>query len=136
MKPCAQRLIRHGLKRHPYQRAMLVARTHPVVSIHFVEWFRDPSALTKLLARHRPPSPSRSISHMSCPVPLRYANLLTLIRSAFTWARSYCACCTSQLSALPPKALDNRTAISREMPRFSFTNSDTVVRVTPRAPAA
>jgi hypothetical protein len=47
-----------------------------------------------------------------------------------------CACCTSQLSALPPKTLDSRTAISGDMPRFSFTSSDKVVRVTPRAAAS
>src|ERR1051326_7527515 len=58
------------------------------------------------------------------------------MRSAWTWASSYCACCTSQLSALPPKTLDNLTAISGEMPRFPFTSSDRVVRVTPRAAAA
>src|SRR5207248_5406957 len=43
------------------------------------------------------------------------------MRSARTWARSYCACCVSQPSALPPKTLDNRTAISGETPRFPFT---------------
>jgi hypothetical protein len=42
----------------------------------------------------------------------------------------------SQLSALPPNTWDNLTAISGDMPRFSFTNSDNVVRVTPRAAAA
>src|SRR5437588_3243342 len=46
------------------------------------------------------------------------------MRSARTWARSYCACCVSQPSALPPKTLDNRTAISGEIPRFPFTSSD------------
>src|ERR1039457_3925444 len=34
-----------------------------------------------------------------------------IIRSARTWARSYCACCTSQLSALPPKTFESLTAI-------------------------
>ena len=58
------------------------------------------------------------------------------MRSARTWARSYCACCVSQPSALPPKTLDNRTAISGETPRLPFTSSDGVVRVTPRAAAA
>src|SRR5216684_3384788 len=58
------------------------------------------------------------------------------MRSGRTWARSYCACCTSQLSALPPKTFANLTAISGEMPRFPFTNSDKVVRVTPSAAAA
>src|SRR5258708_17498152 len=61
---------------------------------------------------------------------------LSLSLSARTCARSYCACCTSQLSALPPKTLDSLTAISGEMPRFLFTSSDKVVRVTPRASAA
>src|SRR5262245_31676171 len=42
----------------------------------------------------------------------------------------------SQLSALPPKALDSRTAISGEMPRLQFTNSESVTRVTPSAWAA
>ena len=60
----------------------------------------------------------------------------TLIRSAWTWASSYCACCTSQLSALPPNTLDSLTAISGEIPRFSFPSSDNVVRVTPSAAAA
>src|ERR1039458_130366 len=58
------------------------------------------------------------------------------MRSARTWARSYCACCTSQLSALPPKTLYSLTAISGDMPRFPFTNSESVLRVTPRAAAA
>src|ERR1035441_3153870 len=58
------------------------------------------------------------------------------MRSARTWARSKCACCVSQVSALPPKTLDRRTAISGEIPRFSLTSSDIVVRVTPRAAAA
>src|SRR5260370_40952370 len=67
-----------------------------------------------------------------------YANTSrrSLIRSTRTWASSYCACCVSQLSALPPKTLDNRTAISGEIPRFPFTSSDRVVRVTPSAAAA
>lgn len=60
----------------------------------------------------------------------------SFIRSTRTRARSYCACCTSQLLELPPKTLDNRTAISGEIPRFSFTSSDNVVRVTPRNAAA
>ena len=42
----------------------------------------------------------------------------------------------SQLSALPPKTFESRTAISGEMPRFSLTSSDKVVRVTPNAAAA
>src|SRR6266851_78966 len=58
------------------------------------------------------------------------------MRSARICARSYCACCVSQLSALLPKTLDNRTAISGEIPRFSFTNSDSVVRVSPSPAAA
>src|SRR5260370_22000430 len=67
-----------------------------------------------------------------------YANISrrSLMRSTRTWASSYCACCVSQLSALPPKTLDNRTAISGEIPRFPFTSSDRVVRVTPSAAAA
>jgi hypothetical protein len=64
------------------------------------------------------------------------SNRFSFIRSARTCAGSYCACCTSQLSALPPKTLDSLTAISGEMPRFPFTGSDSVVRVTPRAAAA
>src|SRR5271166_938752 len=55
------------------------------------------------------------------------------MRATSTCASSYCACCVSQLSALPPNTLDKRTAISGEIPRFSFTSSDNVVRVTPRA---
>src|SRR6266403_3827675 len=58
------------------------------------------------------------------------------MRSVRTWASSYCACCVGQLSALPPKTLESRTAISGEIPRFSFTSSDSVVRVTPSAAAA
>ena len=42
----------------------------------------------------------------------------------------------SQLSALPPKTLDSLTAISGEIPRFPFTSSNNVVRVTPSAAAA
>src|SRR6266851_8393915 len=89
---------------------------------------------------------SRSVGNFS---PLRgyfsaslfesgYANISrrSLIRSTRTWASSYCTCCVSQLSALPPKTLDNRTAISGEIPRFPFTSSDRVVRVTPSAAAA
>src|SRR6185437_5888237 len=56
--------------------------------------------------------------------------------SIFTWARSYCACWTSQLSALPPKALDSRTAISGEIPLLPFTSSESVTRETPSAWAA
>src|SRR5665213_4635334 len=56
------------------------------------------------------------------------ASRLTLIRSVSTCARSYCACCTSQLSALPPNTLDSRTAISGEIHRLPFTNSDSVKR--------
>ena len=37
---------------------------------------------------------------------------------------------------VPPKTLDSLTAISGEIPRFSFTSSDKVVRVTPSAAAA
>src|SRR6266705_69722 len=40
------------------------------------------------------------------------------MRLARTWARSWCACWVSQLCALPPKTLDNRTAISGEIPRL------------------
>src|SRR5580704_12810625 len=58
------------------------------------------------------------------------------MRSVQTCARSYWACCTSQLSALPPNTLDSLTAISGDMPRLSFTSSDNVVRVTPRGAAA
>src|ERR1039458_4300150 len=36
-------------------------------------------------------------------------SFLTLIRLAGTCARSYCACCTSQLSALPPNTIDSLT---------------------------
>src|SRR5467141_1823454 len=36
----------------------------------------------------------------------------------------------------PPKTLESRTAISGEIPRFPFTSSDKVVRVTPSAAAA
>jgi hypothetical protein len=43
-----------------------------------------------------------------------------------TWARSYWARCPSQLSALPPKTFSRRTAISGEMLRSPFTNSDKV----------
>jgi len=43
---------------------------------------------------------------------------------------------SSQLWALPPKTFDKRTAISGEIPRFSFTSSESVVRVTPSAAAA
>src|SRR6266566_3856258 len=60
----------------------------------------------------------------------------SLMRPVRTWARSWCACWVSQLSALPPKTLDNRTAISGEIPRFPFTSSDSVVHVTPSAAAA
>ena len=70
------------------------------------------------------------------PRPYASSNRFSFIRPARTWARSYCACCTSQLSALPPKTLDSLTAISGDMPRFSFTSSESVVRVTPRAAAA
>jgi hypothetical protein len=35
-----------------------------------------------------------------------------------------------------PKTLERRTAISGEIPRLPFTNSDSVVRVTPSAAAA
>jgi len=42
----------------------------------------------------------------------------------------------SQLAAPPPNTFDSRTAISGEMPRFPFTGSDKVVRVTPSAAAA
>src|SRR5229473_4637204 len=59
-----------------------------------------------------------------------------LMRSTRTCASSYCACCVSQLSALPPNTFDKRTAISGEIPRFPFTSSDSVVRVTPSAAAA
>src|SRR5271165_6786530 len=58
------------------------------------------------------------------------------MRSRWTWARSYWACCTSQLSSLPPKTLVSLTAISGDMPRFPFTSSERVLRVTPRAAAA
>src|ERR1700686_1393617 len=58
------------------------------------------------------------------------------MRPARTCARSYCACWTSQLSALPPKTLDKRTAISGDMPRFPFTSSESVFRETPSASAA
>src|SRR5271157_1242009 len=58
------------------------------------------------------------------------------MRLAGMWARSECACCVSQLSALPPKTCDNLTAISGEIPRFPFTSSESVVRVTPSAAAA
>src|SRR5437016_5018902 len=58
------------------------------------------------------------------------------MRSARTWARSYCACCTSHVSALPPKTLNSLTAISGDMPRLPFTSSESVLRVTPRASAA
>src|SRR5437868_2610492 len=37
---------------------------------------------------------------------------------------------------LPPNTFSRRTAISGDMPRFSFTSSESVVRVTPRAAAA
>lgn len=63
-------------------------------------------------------------------------NLVSLIRSRRTWARSYCACCTSQPCSVPPKALDSLTAISGDMPRFPFTSSDSVLRDTPRVRAA
>jgi hypothetical protein len=58
----------------------------------------------------------------------------SFMRPARTCARSYCACWTSQLSTLPPKALDKRTAISGDMPRFPLTSSESVFRVTPSAP--
>src|SRR6185312_9093957 len=64
------------------------------------------------------------------------ASLSSLMRPRSTCARSYWACCTSQLSALPPKTFSSRTAISGEMPRFPFANSESVLRVTPRAAAA
>jgi len=38
----------------------------------------------------------------------------SLMRPARTWARSYCARGTSQLSALPSKTFDSRMAISGE----------------------
>jgi len=41
-----------------------------------------------------------------------------------------------QLAALPPKTCESLTAISGEMPRFSLTSSESVVRVTPYAAAA
>jgi hypothetical protein len=53
--------------------------------------------------------------------------------SASTWASSYCACCASQLSALPPNTLDSLRAISGEMPPLALTSSESVVRVAPRA---
>src|SRR5437879_7343935 len=58
------------------------------------------------------------------------------MRSRGTCARSYWACCTSQPSSVPPKTFDNLTAISGEIPRFPFTSSESVLRVTPRASAA
>ena len=35
--------------------------------------------------------------------------------------KSYCICWVSQLSAVPPKASDNRMAISGDMPRKQVT---------------
>ena len=58
------------------------------------------------------------------------------MRPRRTWARSYCACCSSQPSSVPPKTLDSLTAISGDMPRFPLTSSESVLRVTPRAAAA
>lgn len=40
----------------------------------------------------------------------------------FERVQGRCACCTSQLSALPPNTLDSLIAISGEIPRFSFTS--------------
>src|ERR1035438_2394757 len=54
----------------------------------------------------------------------------------YNWKGAESACWVSQVAALPPKTLERRTAISGEIPRFSLTNSDRVVRVTPRAAAA
>lgn len=70
--------------------------------------------------------------------PTSYANSkrLSFSRSVPHLHEVVRACCTNQLSALPPKTLDNLTAISGEMPRLPFTSSDKVVRVTPRAAAA
>ncbi len=44
--------------------------------------------------------------------------------------------CANQLSALPPNTCSSRTAISGEMPRFPFTSSESVERVTCNAAAS
>src|ERR1035437_7243970 len=70
------------------------------------------------------------------PEPYATSSRLSLIVSVRTCARSYCACCTSQLWALPPNTLDSLTAISGETPRFPLTRSESAVRVAPSASAA
>src|SRR5450755_209647 len=81
---------------------------------------------------------SRGLGNVAHPAyyPKAGCSRFRFIRSRRTWARSYWACCTSQPSSAPPKTFDNLTAISGDIPRFSFTSSESVLRVTPRASAA
>ena len=44
--------------------------------------------------------------------------------------RSYCNCCVSQLSGLPPNASDSRMAISGDMPRRPLSSRESVLRDT------
>ncbi len=57
-------------------------------------------------------------------------------RLVSAFARSYWSCWLSQLSAVVPKAIDRRTAISGLMPAWQFRMLDRVLRLTPSALAA
>jgi virulence-associated protein VagC len=57
-------------------------------------------------------------------------------RFASAWARSYCNCWLSQLSALVPREIDRRTAISGLIPDRPLRMLDRVFRLMPSAAAA
>ncbi len=87
--------------------------------------------------------PGKTAPHLAPAIPLEgrgqaVANLRTSTGARLCCAcqRSYCIYWASQLSGLPPKALDKRIVISGEMPGRPLSSIDRVLRETERPFAA
>jgi antitoxin ParD1/3/4 len=90
----------------------------------FDDWLRRPSV-----------DPAWRDVGLERQAALKERTLIVRARSR-AFASSYAVCIPSQVSALEPKALESRMAISTETPAFPFKRSESACRVTPNPSAA